>query len=53
MGQLAQRFPEEFGLPLTRVGKVVEGDGVARRERDGSVRPLELAGFRHFETEAR
>ncbi len=51
VSRVAQRFEEEFGLPLTRVGTVVEGAGVARREPDGSVRPLQVAGYRHFQEE--
>ncbi len=46
---LADSFEQMFGLKLTRVGRIVEGSGVARLEADGSVRPLERTGYRHFE----
>lgn len=45
---LAQTFEQAFGLKLTRVGRVVEGAGVARQEPDGSVHPLQRKGFQHF-----
>ena len=51
---LAAAFEGAFGLPLTRVGEVIAGAGVARRELDGSVRPLPRTGYQHFgEGEAR
>jgi thiamine monophosphate kinase len=46
---LVDAFAREFGVPLTRVGRIVEGAGVAVQEADGSVRPLSLSGYRHFE----
>jgi thiamine-monophosphate kinase len=46
---LAEEFAGLFGLRLTRVGQVTAGAGVACLDPDGRARPLELAGFRHFE----
>ncbi len=51
VASLAATFTQRFGLPLTRVARVTEGAGVARREADGSILPLELAGYRHFESD--
>ncbi len=44
---LRERFAAEFGVPLTRVGRIAEGEGVAW-EADGSRRRLDLEGFQHF-----
>jgi thiamine-monophosphate kinase len=41
-------FERRFGLPLTRVGSVSEGEGVWLREADGSVRLVERGGFDHW-----
>lgn len=44
-------FQETFGIPLTRVGRVVEGEGVRLEESSGDTRPLELGGFSHVQAE--
>ncbi len=42
------RFEDRFGLDLTRVGHVLEGEGVWLDRGDGEPRPLARAGFDHF-----
>jgi thiamine-monophosphate kinase len=46
----AAPFEAAFGIPLTRVGKVEEGDGrvVLLESGRGERRPLERRGFSHF-----
>lgn len=49
-GALAPRaaeFRARFGVPLTRVGRLVEGEGVALERADGTVAPLG-GGYSHF-----
>ncbi len=41
-------FEDRFGLDLTRVGHVLEGEGVWLDRGDGEPRPLGRAGFDHF-----
>lgn len=41
-------FEDRFGLNLTRVGHVLEGEGVWLDRGDGVPQPLERAGFDHF-----
>jgi len=41
-------FRGRFGLDLTRVGQVFEGEGVWIDRGDGAPQPLEHAGFDHF-----
>jgi len=48
-GGRAEEFRGSFQLPLTRVGRVAEGEGVSLISTDGSVRPLHRGGFRHFQ----
>jgi thiamine-monophosphate kinase len=43
-------FEKTFGTALTRVGRVVEGQGVGMRDRDGEARPLPVTGYQHFDT---
>ncbi|MFO8011852.1 MAG: thiamine-phosphate kinase [Phycisphaerae bacterium] len=38
-------------LPLTAVGRVVEGEGAVLVEADGTRRPLEASGYEHFRGE--
>lgn len=45
---LRERFRRRFDLELTRVGRVVRGEGVWIREEGSEVRPLEQGGFDHF-----
>ncbi|MGH7477688.1 MAG: thiamine-phosphate kinase, partial [Longimicrobiales bacterium] len=45
---LVAGFATRFGLPLTRVGWVEEGAGVALRTDAGEIRPLDISGYRHF-----
>jgi thiamine-monophosphate kinase len=44
---LAAPFEERFGIPLTRIGCVVAGTGVVRRDAGGE-RALEPGGWDHF-----
>ncbi len=46
---LASEFEDEFGVKLTRVGAVEEGDGLFWLESDGSRSALDLGGFDHFQ----
>jgi len=39
---------EAFGVPLTQVGVVFEGEGLRAVDEDGLDRPLEPAGWDHF-----
>lgn len=41
-------FETRFGLPLTRVGRVVDGHGVFLERNDGEPEPLRAGGFDHF-----
>ena len=43
-----EAFERRFGLPLTRVGTVAEGEGVWLRGADGVVHPVERGGFDHW-----
>lgn len=45
---LRDRFEERFSVELTRVGRVVEGQGVYLDRGDGEPEPLRAAGFSHF-----
>lgn len=47
LGPLAEPFETAFGLPLTRIGEVVEGEGVTVRG-DGEERELESESWDHF-----
>lgn len=38
----------EFGIPLTRVGWIEEGEGVFRAGAEGARIPLDRGGFQHF-----
>jgi thiamine-monophosphate kinase len=42
-------FESRFGVPLTRVGYVSEGEGVRLREADGSVHGVDRGGFDHWD----
>lgn len=46
--ELRSRFVERFSLALTRVGRVVEGQGVVLDRGDGEPEPLRGAGYDHF-----
>lgn len=41
-------FATHFGVRLTRVGRVAEGDGVWWENEGGSREPLDARGFQHF-----
>jgi thiamine-monophosphate kinase len=53
VGPLRQAFENTFGIPLTRVGEIVEGSGVVMRDNDGRLRGMPAAGFDHFARESR
>ena len=38
----------ELGVPVTRAGRVTQGEGVHLLGRDGEILPLPAPGFRHF-----
>lgn len=44
----AQEFESRFGLRLTRVGEVTEGEGVSCLDDRGRALPVAVAGFDHF-----
>jgi len=44
-------FQDSFGIPLTKVGSAVEGQGVFLEGEGGEVRPLAGGGFSHFSGE--
>jgi thiamine-monophosphate kinase len=39
---------EAFGVPLTEIGRIVDGVGLTGVEADGTERPLEATGWDHF-----
>ena len=39
---------EAFGVPLTEIGRIVDGEGLTAIEADGTERPLEPTGWDHF-----
>ncbi|MGZ5212186.1 MAG: thiamine-phosphate kinase [Actinomycetota bacterium] len=39
---------EAFGVPLTEIGRIVEGAGLTAIQRDGTERPLQPTGWDHF-----
>ncbi len=41
-------FRESFGIPLTRIGLVSEGEGVFLEDEDGGLEPVGRGGFSHF-----
>jgi len=41
-------FREAFGIPLTQIGRVVEGEGVYLEQVGGEMQPMEREGFSHF-----
>jgi thiamine-monophosphate kinase len=43
------RFEAEFGISLSRIGRVQAGAGVLERLTDGRVRPVTQRGYQHFE----
>lgn len=45
---VADEFSERFGVRLTRVGRVVEGDGVWWEDGHGVREPISERGFQHF-----
>ncbi len=49
LGERADEFAERFGLPITRVGRVVSGEGVLLDcGEPGGPSPLSRGGFDHF-----
>jgi len=49
--QWVDSFEESFGIPLTRVGRAVEGTGVFLESAGGGVTALKREGFSHFPVE--
>ncbi|HEX7051673.1 MAG TPA: thiamine-phosphate kinase [Longimicrobiales bacterium] len=50
---VASAFEATWHTPLTRVGEVVPDGGVRLRRADGSLQPLDAAGFDHFRRDTR
>lgn len=48
--ELRESFETRFAVPLTRVGRVVEGQGIYLDRGDGEPEPLRGAGYDHFES---
>jgi thiamine-monophosphate kinase len=46
--EAAATLHERFGVPLTVVGSIVEGEGVVAISGDGDERPLDPSGWDHF-----
>ena len=44
-------FLESFKIPLTKVGRAIEGTGVFLESADGGITPLKRRGFDHFSGE--
>ena len=51
--ELRGAFREAFGIPLTQIGRVVEGKDVFLERVGGGIRSLERKGFSHFGEEGR
>lgn len=45
-GEVRRAFDNRFGIPLTRVGRVLEGEGVVVVDERGG--PMELKAFQHW-----
>lgn len=45
-GEVRRAFENRFGIPLTRVGRVVEGEGIVIVDERGG--PMELKAFQHW-----
>jgi thiamine-monophosphate kinase len=45
--EIQEEIPQRFGLPVHRVGEIVQGTGVYLRREDALI-PLVLRGFNHF-----
>ena len=51
LGPLARAFEDHFGLPLTRVGSVTNGDGLSILRPGATLpEPMDGSGFDHFKT---
>jgi thiamine-monophosphate kinase len=44
----ALAFQRKLGLPLTRVGRTIDGPGLWLRKQDGSLRPVTQRGWSHW-----
>lgn len=44
----AREFENRFGLPITRIGRVLDGEGVRWLGEDGSPKQIDADGFDHF-----
>ncbi len=45
----AREFENRFGIPITRIGRVLDGEGVRWLGEDGSLKQVDGSGFDHFE----
>ncbi len=48
LDRLRSEFQSEFGIPLTRIGRVARGSGVAWADESGEAVRIASAGFDHF-----
>jgi thiamine-monophosphate kinase len=48
VGVAASQLRELFGVALTEIGSIMEGEGVQAVDADGRSRPLDPAGWDHF-----
>jgi len=46
--EMAEVFRAEFGIALTRVGSVVEGEGVVAVDENGRAHALDVSGYSHM-----
>jgi thiamine-monophosphate kinase len=51
LDEWAAPFQDSFGIPLTKVGWVTEGEGVFLQKADGARTPVSFGGFSHFSPE--
>lgn len=51
VARLVPEFEKTFGVRLSRVGRVVEGEGVAIIGSDGIEQKLDVVGYNHFANE--
>jgi thiamine-monophosphate kinase len=48
VGEARAALDERFGVPLTDIGEIVEGEGLVAVDANGNVSPLEAKGWDHF-----
>lgn len=48
LAEMIGRMAKELDLPITRIGRVEEGEGVELQDADGQPMSLDRPGYRHF-----